>query len=73
MIIIVDTIIFALSFIGAKTVNLEQILFSNFASIITIIAQYVIPLIMLAGYLVTKKNQNKNFKAVKNEKIENHI
>ena len=70
MVIVVDIVIFMLAYIGSITINLENILFTHFASIITIISQYIIPLIMLAGYLVNKKKQNK---VVKNEKIENHI
>lgn len=73
MIIIVDIIIFLLAYIGSITVNLEQILFTHFASIITIIAQYIIPLIMLAGYWINKKKQNRELKVVENEKVENHI
>ena len=73
MIFAVDVVIFSLSFIGAKTVNLEQILFTHFASIVNIIAQYIIPLILLFGYLINKKKKIRETKVVENEKIENHI
>ena len=73
MVVVVDIIIFMLSYIGSITVNLEHVLFTHFASITTIISQYIIPLIMLMGYLVNKKKQNRERKVVENEKIENHI
>lgn len=73
MVVIVDLIIFMLSYIGSITVNLEHILFTHFASIITIISQYILPLVMLCGYLINKKKKNREIKVVKNEKIENHI
>ena len=72
MIFIIDIMIFLLSYIGSKTINLEQILFTNFASIITIISQYIIPLILLLGYFIkTKKLKHKEVE--NNEKIKNHI
>ncbi len=73
MVIVVDIIIFMLAYIGSITVNLEEILFTNFASIITIISQYIIPLIMLAGHLINKKCKGRKTKVVENEKIENTI
>ena len=73
MIIIVDIVIFMLAYVGSITVNLEQILFTHFASIITIMTQYVIPLILLLGHLVNKKKQNREKKVVENEKVKNHI
>lgn len=72
MVTIVDLIIFMLSYIGSVTINLEKILFTNFASIITILSQYVIPLVLFAGHWIRNKAM-KNKKVVKNEKIENHI
>lgn len=73
MIIIVDILIFALSYIGSITINLEQILFTHFASIVTIISQYFIPLILLIGYLINKKKQKQKLKVVENEKVKNNI
>ena len=73
MVIVVDIIIFMLAYVGSITVNLEQILFTNFASIVTIISQYIIPLVMLVGYLTNKKKKNREKKVVENEKIKNHI
>lgn len=71
MITLVDVFIFMLAYIGSITVNLEHILFTDFASIVTIISQYIIPLLMLFGHLINKKKQNK--KVVENEKAENNI
>ena len=72
MIIVLDIMIFSLSYLGIKTINLEQILFTHFASITTIISQYIIPLCLLAGQII----RNKKLKRIKgglNEKVENHI
>ena len=73
MIVIVDAIIFALSYIGSITVNLEHVLFTTFASVITLIAQYLIPLILLLGYLIKHRAEKRKSKAVDNEKIKNNI
>lgn len=73
MIVIVDSFIFALAYIGSITVNLESILFTPFASVITIIAQYIIPLILLLGQFIKNKKEKQTLKVVENEKIENHI
>lgn len=74
MVTIVDIMILALGYFGSVTVNLEQIFFTHFASIVTIVSQYVIPLLLLLGYTVkTRKSKHINTKVVKNEKIENHI
>lgn len=72
VITIVDLVIVALGYIGSATINLEQIFFTNFASIVTIIAQYVIPLVLLLGHVINKKTKQQ-IKVVKNEKVENHI
>jgi len=69
-IIAVDVFIFSLGFVGIITVNLEQVFFSPAASIITIVAQYIIPLILLFGYLIkTRKRKQKKStqKVVPNE------
>ena len=83
MVVFVNSIMFALAYVGSITVNLEQIFFTHFASIVTILSQYLIPLIMLTGNFISKRKQknlkrkNLNFenkqKAVTNEKVENHI
>ena len=72
MIIVVDIMIFLLAYIGSITINLEKVLFTHFASIITIVSQYVIPLVLFAGYWI-KNRATRNKKVVNNEKIENHI
>ena len=59
MIILVDLMIFSLAYIGSITINLEQILFTHFASIITIISQYVIPLVLLVGNWVKNKQEKR--------------
>lgn len=56
MIVLVDLMIFSLGYVGSATINLEQIFFTNFASIITIISQYVIPLVLLVGNFLHSKN-----------------
>ncbi len=73
IIICVDMIIFSLAYFGSITINLELILFTHFASIITIISQYIIPLFLLFGYLINKKKRDRNQKVVENEKIKNNI
>ena len=77
MIILLNVGIILLGYIGIKTINFEKIFFSNFASIITIISQYVIPLVMLLGFAInkrkTKQENSTNLRLVENEKIENHI
>ena len=74
MIFIVDVIIFCLAYVGAATINLEKIFFTHFASIVTIISQYIIPLVLLVGYMVkNKKDKRENIKVVKNEKVKNNI
>lgn len=72
MIVIIDIIIFSLSYIGAKTINLEQIFFTHFASIITIISQYIIPLFLLAGNAI-KNHKSRKTNGGLNEKVENSI
>lgn len=72
IITIVDIMIFSLGYIGSETINFEQIFFTDFASITIFITQYIIPLILLVGYLINKRRNPKQ-KAVKNEKIKNNI
>ena len=74
VIIGVNLIILLLGYLGTRTINLEQIFFSKFASIITLIAQYCVPLILLAGHLThNKKVIHTKQKAVTNEKLENLV
>ncbi|MBE5741119.1 MAG: hypothetical protein E7351_01110 [Clostridiales bacterium] len=68
----VNILIFALSYLGAETINLEQIFFTPFASIVTIISQYIIPPILWIGYMVRHRRQNK-ISGVKNEKTKVNI
>ncbi len=64
-ILAVNALIFALGYVGTITVNLEQFFFSPTASIITIVAQYIIPLILLFGYLIKNRKHKKSTKAAK--------
>ena len=73
MIVLVNLMIFSLAYVGSITINLEQILFTHFASVVTIFSQYVIPLVLFVGYLINSKSKRKKIKVVKNEKIENNI
>ncbi len=68
VIFVVDLFIFSLGYIGAKTINLEQILFTPFASIVTLIAQYIIPLVLFVGYLMRRRKENR-YRTVKHEKV----
>lgn len=53
--LIVMIYISLLSFIGEKSIGLERIFFSPFASILSITAQYIIPMIILVAYLISSK------------------
>lgn len=55
MVVIINILIFLLGYVGAETINFEKIFFTHFASIITIIAQYVIPLVLLVGNAINNK------------------
>ena len=68
-IVIIDILMFLLGYLSEKTINLENIFFTNFASIITIATQYVLPIILWLGYFVYKKSK----RAVKDEKIKKYI
>lgn len=74
IILTVNALMFSLAYIGAATINLEKIFFTHFASVITILSQYVIPLVMFVGYKVNqKKIKRNNIKVVKNEEVKNNI
>ena len=74
VITMVEILIFFLSYLGNNTINLEQIFFTNFASIVTIVSQYIIPLILLFANLIKKrKNKPSTIKAVKHEEVKNNI
>jgi len=78
VITLVDAGIFLLSYFGSKTINLEQIFFTRFASIITLIASYIIPLILLLGYAINKKKLSSSTytaksKEVFDEKVKNPV
>ena len=68
-IIIIDILMFLLGYVSEKTINLENIFFTDFSSIITIVTQYVLPLFLLLGYIV----QNRKQKVVNNEKVKKSI
>ena len=70
-IVIIEIYIFLWSFLGSKTINLEQIFFTHFSSIVTIVSQYVVPLILWLGYAINKKKQSrlKGVEYEKNSKI----
>jgi len=63
---VINILMFLLGYISEKTINLENIFFTNFTSIITIIVQYCVPIILWIGYWVNKR---KNKKVVQNEKF----
>ena len=64
VIVLVNVYIFSLGYIGSKTINLEQIFFTPFASITTILSQYVIPLVIYLGYIMKRRSDRRA-----NEKI----
>lgn len=66
-ILIIEIYLFLWSYLGTKTINLEKIFFTHFSSIITIVAQYLIPLILLIGYSIHNKKE-KPKQEVNNEK-----
>ena len=59
-------LIFALGYFGVKTINLEKVFLAEYTTIITIITQYVLPIILWIGYFANKK---KFKKVAENEKI----
>ena len=72
-ILIVLIYLFLWSLIGENTIGLEKVFFTHFASIITLVSQYIVPFMLLIGYAV--KNRRKNIKQGEktDEKIKNII
>lgn len=72
-IIIVVLYIFAWSFIGENTIRMERIFFTPFASIVTFVAQYILPILLEIVYAI--KNKEKRAKdrieRVKDEREKN--
>lgn len=69
---IINLAMFLWSYFGTKTINLEQIFFTHFASIVSIISQYVVPLILLLGYIIHSLKQRK-IERIKNENVKINI
>lgn len=71
-IIIVILYLFMWSFIGENTVRMERIFFSSFASIVTLIAQYILPIILEIVYAIKNKTKRNKYKIerVKDERKE---
>ena len=59
--------LFAWSLTGERIVKLEKIYFSNFLSILTIVTQYILPIILWIGFSINEKQKRrKNEKTNKN-------
>ena len=69
---IISGLLILLGYVSEKTINLESVFFTNWASILSIATQYVIPLVLLIAAFINKKLKKQN-KVVKNEKIKNNI
>ena len=71
--LIVLTYLFLWSLIGENTIGLEKVFFTHFASIITLVTQYIVPFLLLIGYSV--KNRRKKYKQGEklDEKIKNTV
>ena len=61
-IIIVMAYILIWSLVGENTIGLERLFFTPFASIITILAQYVIPIVLYIGYIMQNRKRNAGMK-----------
>ncbi len=70
--IIVMLYLLAWSFIGENTIRMEQIFFTPYASIITFVAQYVLPIILEVAYSI-KHRVGKNKMRLKHEKDEKEV
>lgn len=67
-IIIVILYLLMWSFIGENTIRMERIFFSHFASIVTLLAQYILPIILEIVYAIKhKKGKNSSKKRVRDE------
>ena len=61
-IIIVMAYILIWSLVGENTIGLERLFFTPFASIITILAQYVIPIVLYIGYVMQNRKRKAGMK-----------
>ena len=68
-VIIINSYMFLWSYFGANTINLEKIFFTHPVCIVSIFAQYVVPLILLLGFWINARKE-KRLKGVKYEKTE---
>lgn len=67
-IIIVILYLLMWSFIGENTIRMERIFFSHFASIVTLLAQYILPIILEIVYAIKhRKGKNSSKKRVRDE------
>ncbi len=62
----IDVLIFALGYVGSATIDLEQIFFTDFASISVILAQYLTPLVLFIVHGIKSKIKKKG---AKHEKV----
>ena len=68
-ILLICAYIYLIGFVSEKTINLESVLFSDFAKILTIATSYVLPIILLIANAIKHKfKQVKKLKVVQNEK-----
>lgn len=72
-ILLLDLYIVLWVYIGKQTIKIEGFFFSNFSSIITIVAQYVVPILLYIGYGIKKIKSNKRPKVEKDEKVKVNI
>lgn len=70
---IVSAIIIAMAYIGSETINLEQIFFSPFVSVLVFIAQYIVPFIILLGNLVRNSKNKKRVRCGNEKEIKNTL
>ena len=69
-IIIVILYLLMWSFIGENTIRMERIFFSHFASIVTLLAQYILPIILEIVYAI-KHRKGENSSKIKRVRDEN--
>ena len=69
-IIIVILYLLMWSFIGENTIRMERIFFSHFASILTLLAQYILPIILEIVYAI-KHRKGENSSKIKRVRDEN--